>query len=135
CGAGFNVVAADLSDTLAANCQVVSRRLSVDVSTKPAGQHETSVEPAEAAWGATVVAAYQVGRFATGGASNIGFAVSKDAGRTWTRGLLPGVTAESVPAGPERAASDPTVAYDAAHGVWLIATLTLEQGGTRVMVT
>jgi len=134
CGAGFNVVAADLSDKVAANCQVVSRRLSVDASTNPAGQHETSVEPADAAWGATVVAAYQVGRFATGGASNIGFAVSKDAGRSWTRGLLPGVTAESVPAGPERAASDPTVAYDAAHGVWLIATLTLEQGGTRVMV-
>jgi BNR repeat-like domain len=134
CGAGFNVVAADLSDKVAANCQVVSRRLSVDASKNPAGQHETSVEPADAAWGTTVVAAYQVGRFATGGASNIGFAVSNDSGRTWTRGLLPGVTVESGPAGPEQAASDPTVAYDAAHGLWLIATLTLEQGGTRVMV-
>jgi hypothetical protein len=134
CGAGFNVVAADLSDRVAANCQVVSRRLSVDASTNPAGQHETSVEPAAAASGTTVVAAYQVGRFATGGASNIGFAVSNDSGRTWTRGLLPGVTAESVPAGPERAASDPTVAFDAAHGIWLIGALTLEQSGTRVMV-
>jgi BNR repeat-like domain len=134
CGGGFNVVAADLSDKVAANCQVVSRRLSVDTSKNPAGQHETSVEPADAAWGTTVVAAYQVGRFATGGASNIGFAVSNDSGRTWTRGLLPGVTVESSPAGPEQAASDPTVAYDAAHGMWLIATLTLEQGGTRVMV-
>ncbi|HEY6462954.1 MAG TPA: sialidase family protein, partial [Polyangiaceae bacterium] len=107
---------------------------SVDPSTNPAGQHETAVEPADAAWGTTVVAAYQVGRFASGGASFIGFAASNDSGRTWTRGLLPSVTVESSPPGPERAASDPSVAYDAAHGVWLISTLTIEQGGTRVMV-
>lgn len=134
CGRGLNVVVADLGDTVAANCQIVSRRLSVDPSTNPAGQHETAVEPAEAAWGATVVAAYQVGRFASGGSSFIGFAVSRDAGRTWTRGLLPSLTAESSPPGPERAASDPSVAYDAAHGVWLVSSLTIEQGGTRVMV-
>ena len=134
CGGGFNVVAADLGDSVAANCQIVSRRLSVDPSTNPASQHETAVEPADAAWGSTVVAAYQVGRFANGGASFIGFAVSNDAGRTWTRGLLPAVTVESTPPGPESAASDPSVAYDAAHGVWLISTLTIEQGGTRVMV-
>jgi hypothetical protein len=134
CGGGFNVVAADLGDRVAADCQVVSRRLSVDPSTNPSGQHETAVEPADAAWGSTVVATYQVGRFGTGGASFIGFAISSDAGRTWTRGLLPEVTVESKPPGPERAASDPTVAYDATHGVWLIAALTLEQGGSRVMV-
>ncbi|HEY2074510.1 MAG TPA: sialidase family protein [Gaiellaceae bacterium] len=134
CGRGFDVVAADLGDAVAANCEVVSRRLSVDPSTNPAGQHETAVEPADAAWGDTVVAAYQVGRFGTGGASFIGFAVSNDAGRTWTRGLLPEVTVESTPPGPERAASDPSVAYDAAHGMWLISALTIEQGGTRVMV-
>jgi hypothetical protein len=134
CGRGFNVVAADLGDTVAGDCQVVSRRLSVDPSTNPASQHETAVEPAAAASGSTVVATYQVGRFANGGASNIGFALSHDSGRTWTRGLLPSVTAESVPPGPERAASDPAVAYDAAHNVWLISTLTIEQGGTRVMI-
>lgn len=134
CGAGFNVVAADLADTVASDCQVVSRRLSVDASINPLSQHETSVEPADAASGSTVVATFQVGRFAKGGASNIGFAVSYDSGRTWHRGFLPGVTAESSPPGPEDAASDPTVAYDAAHGVWLIGTLTLERGGSRVMV-
>ncbi|HUZ97766.1 MAG TPA: sialidase family protein [Gaiellaceae bacterium] len=134
CGGGFNVVSADLGDKVAANCQVVSRRLSVDTSTNPAGQHETAVEPADFAWGTTVVAAYQVGRFASGGASNIGFAVSNDSGETWTRGLLPGVTVESTPAGPGSAASDPSVAYDAAHAVWLISTLTIEQGGTRITV-
>jgi hypothetical protein len=134
CGGGFNVVTADLGDTVAADCQVVSRRLSVDSSADPQGQHETAVEPDDAAWGSTVVATYQLGRFASGGAANIGFAVSHDAGRTWQRGVLPSLTGDSTPPGPERAASDPTVAYDAAHGVWLIATLTIEQGGTRVMV-
>ena len=134
CGGGFNVVAADLGDHVASNCQVVSRRLSVDTSTNPQSQHETAVEPADAAWGTTVVATYQLGRFAGGGASNIGFAVSNDSGRTWKRGVLPGVTGESSPPGPESAASDPTVAYDAAHAVWLIGTLTLEHGGSRVMV-
>ncbi len=134
CGRGFDVVAADLQDKVAADCEVVSRRLSVDPSVNPAGRHETAVEPSDAAWGSTVVAAYQVGRFGTGGASFIGFAVSNDAGRTWTRGLLPGVTVESTPPGPERAASDPSVAYDAAHNTWLISILTIEQSGTRVMV-
>jgi BNR repeat-like domain len=134
CGAGFDVVAADISDRVAPDCEVVSRRLSADTSTNPASQHETAVEPADAAWGSTVVAAFQVGRFASGGASNIGWATSNDSGRTWTPGLLPAVTVESTPPGPERAASDPTVAYDAAHGTWLIGTLTIESGGTRVMV-
>ena len=47
-------------------------------------------------------------------------------GETWTRTLLPSVTVDSSPPGPESAASDPTVAYDAVHGVWLVGTLTLE---------
>jgi BNR repeat-like domain len=135
CRGGFDVVAADLGDTVSASCEVVSRRLSVDPSTNAGGQHETSVEPDDFASGSTVVATYQVGRFATGGASNIGFAVSRDAGRTWQRGILPGLTVESNPPGPERAASDPAVTFDAVHGAWLITTLTLEQGGTRVQVS
>jgi len=134
CGGGADVVSADLSDLVAGSCPTVARRLSVDLSLNPNSIHETAVEPAEAAWGSTVVAAYQVGRFARGGASNIGFAVSGDAGRTWHRGTLPGVTVESTPTGPEDAASDPTVAYDAVHAVWLAATLTLEPRGSRVMV-
>src|SRR5262249_50742136 len=122
------------ADMVSSSCEVVSRRLSVDPSVNPRSQHETAVEPADAAWGTTVVATYQVGRFEQGGASNIGFAVSHDSGRTWQRGLLRGVTVESSPPGPESAASDPTVAYDAVHGQWLIGTLTLEEGGSRVMI-
>jgi hypothetical protein len=134
CGAGFDVVSADLADKVATNCEVVSRRLSVDLSTNPASQHETAVEPDDVAWGSTVVAAYQLGRFAEGASSNIGFAISGDAGRTWQRGVLPGVTVESSPQGTQSAASDPTVAYDSVHGVWLIGTLTLEQGSSHVLV-
>ena len=134
CGPGLDVVSADLTDTVAANCEVVSRRLSVDLSTNPSSQHETAVEPDDAAWGSTIVAAYQLGRFAVGASSNIGFATSSDAGRTWRRGVLPGVTVESNPAGTQTAASDPTVAYDSVHGVWLIGTLTLEPGTSHVLV-
>jgi hypothetical protein len=134
CGTGLDVVSADLTDTVAANCEVVSRRLSVDLSTNPASQHETAVEPDDVAWGSTVVAAFQLGRFSGGAASNIGFATSSNAGRTWQRGVLPGVTVESNPAGTQTAASDPTVAYDSAHGVWLIGTLTLEPGTSHVLV-
>ena len=134
CGAGIDVVSADLGDTVAADCEVVSRRLSVDLSTNPSSQHETAVEPDDAAWGSTVVAAFQLGRFEGGASSNIGFATSNDAGRTWRRGVLPGITVESNPQGTQTSASDPTVAYDAVHGVWLIGTLTLDPGASHVLV-
>jgi hypothetical protein len=134
CGTGRDIVSADAADHVTANCEVVSRRLSVDPSTNPASQHETAVEPDSFAWGSTVVAAYQLGRFGSGGASNIGVSVSTDAGRTWKRTTLPSVTAESHPPGPESAASDPTVAYDAVHGVWLVGTLTIEPNGSHVYV-
>jgi BNR repeat protein len=134
CGSGRDVVSADLSDHVAADCEVVDRRLSVDASTSPTGQHETAVEPADFAWGSTVVAAFQLGRIASGAANNIGWATSTDAGRTWRRGVLPSLTVDSSPPGPELAASDPTVAYDAAHKTWLIGTLTLERSSSHVLV-
>jgi len=134
CGAGHDVVSADASDKVAANCEIVSRRLSVDLSTNDRSQHETAVEPDDFAWGSTVVAAYQVGRFPGGASSNIGFSVSRDAGRTWQRGLLPGVTLESSPPGTQTGASDPSVAYDAVHAVWLISTLTLEPESSHILI-
>ncbi len=134
CGTGLDVVSADRSDKISSSCKIVSRRLSVDPSTNASSQHETAVEPDDAAWGSTVVAAYQVGRFQSGGSSNIGFAVSHDSGRTWEHGLLPSVTVESSPPGTQSAASDPSVAYDSVHGVWLIGTLTLEPNSSHVFV-
>ena len=125
CGAGIDLVTADLVDRVT-HCETVVRRLSVDPYANTDSQHETAVEPDSFAFGSTVVAAFQLGRRAAGASANIGTAVSRDAGRTWQRGLLPGVTAQSVPPGLEASASDPSVAYDAVHAVWLVGTLTLE---------
>ena len=132
CGRALDVVSADLADTVAGDCEVVSRRLSVDPYANADSQHETAVEPDDFAFGNTVVAAYQVGRREGGAASNIGTAVSRDGGRTWQRALLPGVTANA--GGAETAASDPAVAYDSVHGVWLVGTLTVHPGGSTVTV-
>ena len=88
------------------------------------GQHATEVEPHMVANGKTLVAAFQTGRIAPGGATNIGWATSTDGGNTWTHGFLPGLTTGEG-SGPYDAASDPVVAYDAKHGVWLIASLPL----------
>jgi hypothetical protein len=131
CGRGSDVVSADAADTVAADCEIVSRRLSVDPYANPDSQHETAVEPDDFAFGNTVVAAFQLGR-RDAAAANIGTAVSHDGGRTWQRAVLPNVTVNA--GGPETAASDPTVAYDAVHDVWLVGTLTIHQGGSDVMV-
>jgi len=134
CGAGVDIVSADAADKVAANCEIVSRRLSVDPYQNADSQHETAVEPDSFAWGDTVVAAFQVGRRAGGAAANIGTAVSRDDGRTWTRALLPGTTGNATPPGPELGASDPSVAYDSVHGTWLVGTLTIESDFSHVYV-
>ncbi len=123
CGEGTDVVNAELQDTVAADCEVVSRQLSRDPTTSFDAQHATEVEPDSFAFGSMIVTAFQAGRFVGGGAASIGFATSLDGGRRWRTGFLPGLTIFSTPAGTLDAASDPVVAYDAAHEVWLIATL------------
>jgi hypothetical protein len=135
CGAGADLVTADLADAVAADCELVGRRLSRDPYTDPASQHETQVEPDSLTVGRTTVATYQVGRRFDGAATNVGFSVSSNDGRTWRSGLLPGLTAASRPAGPHTRASDPVVAYDALHGVWLISTLALQEPVTRLTVS
>ena len=100
CGAGVDIVSADAADRVAANCEIVSRRLSVDPYANADSQHETAVEPDSFACGDTVVAAFQVGRREGGAASNIGTAVSRDAGRTWTARLPAGHDGQRDAAGP-----------------------------------
>jgi Ca2+-binding RTX toxin-like protein len=134
CGAGTDVVNADLLDSIAADCELVGRRLSRDPYTNPDSQHETQVEPDSFTFGRTTVATFQVGRRFDGAATNIGYAVTKDDGRTWASGLLPGLTTASIPAGPNARASDPVVAYDARNGVWLISTLALDGRTTRLAI-
>lgn len=97
-------------------------KISSDSFTVAPGQHATEVEPHVLANGNTLVAAFQTGRIAPGGATDIGWATSTDGGTTWTHGFLPGLTTGEG-TGPYTAASDPAVAYDAKHGVWMIASL------------
>jgi hypothetical protein len=97
-------------------------KISTDPFTIGPGQHATEVEPHVLASGSTLVAAFQTGRIAPGGATDIGWATSTDSGSTWSHGFLPGLT-KGEGSGPYDAASDPAVAYDAKHGVWMIAAL------------
>ena len=102
-------------------------RLSTDTFTNASSQHATEVEPGSFAFGPTIIASFQVGRIAGGGAADIGFAVSNDSGLTWQGGLLPGLTTFQG-GGTNSAATDTSVIYDAKHGGWLISSLTI--GGT-----
>src|SRR6266581_7291474 len=62
-------------------------QISSDPYTNKTSQHKTEVEPDSFAFGNTVVAAFKVGRYFKGGASNIGWATSITGGRTWTHGF------------------------------------------------
>ena len=135
CGRGSDLVAADSSDKLGSDCETVSRLISSDPYRGGGALHATEAEPDSFAWGSTVVATFQVARFSSGGARNIGFAVSTDAGRHWRNGLLPRLTVSSSPRGAFSRASDPSVAYDALHGVWLIATLGFSDNGSALLVS
>ncbi len=55
-----------------------------------------------------LVAGYQESRFDDGGARALAFAVSKNGGRNWSEGLVPGLTVAS--GGPFQRASDPWLA-------------------------
>jgi BNR repeat-like domain len=104
-------------------------QISSDPYTNTISQHRTEVEPDTLSFGSTIVSAFQVGRIFDGGAANIGFATSTTGGRSWTQGFLPGTTPFSTPSGVWARTSDPSVAYDAKHGVWLISFLGLFPNG------
>jgi hypothetical protein len=123
CGIGRDIVNADLADSVAADCEIVGRQLSRDTDRSSEAQHETQVEPHSFAFGSTVVAVFQSGRFIEGGAASNGFATSRNGGRTWHSGLLPGLSFSTTPQGRFSAVSDPVVAYDARHRWWLAASL------------
>ena len=98
--------------------------------------HHTEVEPDTFSNGSTIVAAFQVGRVFDGGSCDIGFATSTNNGGSWTNGLLPGTTTFATPAGPYDRISDPSVAFDASHNTWLIASLALTgASGAAVLVS
>ncbi|HEV3478663.1 MAG TPA: sialidase family protein [Gaiellaceae bacterium] len=134
CGRGRDLVNADAADRVARDCETVVRVIARDRYSAPA-QHSSIAEPDSFAWGNTIVAAFQSGRFQDGGAVNTGWATSRDGGRTWRAGVLPSLTRASVPAGRWARASDPVVAYDAVHRTWLIASLALNAATAAVVVS
>jgi hypothetical protein len=111
--------------------------VSNDPYANASSQHRTEVEPDTFAFGSTLVGAFQVGRFFDGGASNIGIARSGDDGSTWSRRFLPGITVYA--GGTYARASDPSVAFDAAHNVWMVSSLGLSDSpsvtGVSVLVS
>ena len=115
CGAGLDIVTADLEDVVGADCETVSRQVARDRTELWFAQHATQVEPDSFAWGRAIVAAFQNGRIDRGGAAALGWAASVDAGAHWRSGVLP--------QGQYTVVSDPVVAFDAMHGVWLAAGL------------
>jgi hypothetical protein len=101
--------------------------VSSDPFTNSTSQHATAVEPDSFAFGQTVVEVSQLGRFFSGGSSAIGWARSGDGGSTWVNGSLPGITPFTSVAGPFDRVSDPSVAYDRKHSVWLVSSLALSE--------
>jgi hypothetical protein len=102
-------------------------KISTDTFTNTDSDHKTEVEPDSFAWGNTIVSAFHVGRRPGSigwGSADVGFATSTNGGASWKYGSLPGLTVNYA-GGTYGAAADPSVAYDAKHGQWLISTLPL----------
>ena len=110
--------------TSSAQAQKGLVRVSNDPFNNSSSQHATEVEPDTFAYGNTFVAAFQTGRIFDGGGADLGFATSIDGGATWTHGFLPGITT-FYKGGKYTAISDPSVAYDASHGKWLITGIAI----------
>lgn len=108
------------------------KQLSSDPYTNSSSQHKTEVEPDTYSYGSTIVAAFQAGRFYSGGgSSNIGWATSTDNGSSWKNGFLSGITVFA--GGTYKRASDPAVTHDAAHSDWLISSLALSVINSNVV--
>jgi BNR repeat protein len=105
-------------------------QLSSDPYINSDSQHQTELEPDTYAFGSTIIAAFQAGRFSDGGSSNIGWATSRDKGATWKSGFLPGTT--QFAGGQYARVSDPSVAYDAAHQTWIISSLASVGSGSNL---
>ena len=107
---------------------VLPTPVSNDPYTNSGPAHKTQVEPDSFAFGQTIVTTSQSGRwFSGGGASNNVFSTSQDGGRTWVTGGLPGTTVNEGGTWPR--ISDPAIAYDPEHNVWLAQGLTINASG------
>jgi len=100
-------------------------QISTDPFFMTSAAHATEVESDNFAYGQTMVGVFHVGRYqdSDAGATDIGWSTSTDGGNTWRFGYLPGISA---PIGPKNAYSrstDPAVAFDVKHHVWMIVVL------------
>src|SRR5437868_1880656 len=119
-------VAGALTIAGVAGANVALTRVSSDPYTNATSQHATEVEPDTFADHGTVVSAFQVGRFFNGGASDIGVVRSGDGGATWgPPGFLHLTFNSGDASSPYERVSDASVAYDAAHGVWIVSSIPL----------
>src|SRR5512138_2365464 len=112
---------------LSALANVPLTQISSDPYTNSTSQHKTQVEPDTFSFGSTIVAAQQTGRFFDGGASNVCWSTTTNNGSSWTSGCLPGVT--KFQGGTFDRVSDPSVAYDARHNVWMVSSLAISEAG------
>jgi hypothetical protein len=112
-------------------------QVSADPYTNTSSFHQTQLEPDTFSFGSTIVGVFQTGRFPDGGANDIGWATSTNNGASWTNGFLPGTTVFSTPPGPWARISDPSVAFDPKHNVWMIAGLAIDNTltGKAVLVS
>ena len=123
----FSVVLTFLLLINPAQAQFTLVPISTDKFTNSDSTHRTEVEPASFSWGSTIVTAFHVARRPGSigwGSADVGYATSINGGTTWQYGYLPGLT-KNYKSGTFGAAADPSVAYDAKHGVWMISTLPL----------
>jgi hypothetical protein len=124
---GFALILSTLTFAAPVFAQTSLAKISSDTLTNTDSVHKTEVEPDTFAWGNTIVSAFHVARrpgTIGWGSGDVGFSTSTNAGLTWKSGLLPGLTV-NYKSGTYGAAADPSVAYDAKHGQWLISTLPL----------
>jgi len=118
---------APAQDSTVAPASLPTVRISLDDLTNTDSDHKTEVEPHIFGYGSTMVSAFHVARrpgTIGWGSGDIGYSTSTDGGKTWKYGDLPGLTINYA-GGTYGAAADPSVAYDAKHGVWMISTLPL----------
>ncbi len=127
--------AVTLTIAIPAHAQFTLVKLSTDKFTNSDSVHRTEVEPDFFSWGNTIVGTFHVARVPGSigwGSADVGWSTSTDGGKTWQYGILPALT-DKYKDGPYGWAADPSVAYDAKHGEWLISTLPLlhqENSGT-----
>src|SRR5947209_20046014 len=89
--------------------QITPLKLSSDPYSNGMGQYQTEVEPDTYAYGSTIVATFQAGRYRDIASDNIGWTTSRDGGSTWVNGFLQGTT-KLVGAVYDRI-TDPVVTY------------------------